>query len=47
MVVEFTYQAAITPWLSIQPDAQIIINPGGTQDFGNAFVIGARATVVF
>jgi len=47
MVLEFTYQAAITPWLSIQPDAQFIINPGGTQDFGNAFVIGARATVVF
>jgi porin len=47
MVLEVTYQAQITPWLTIQPDLQYIINPGGTQDLGNALVIGGRAAVVF
>jgi carbohydrate-selective porin OprB len=31
----------------VKPNAQFIINPGGTQDLGNAFVIGARASVNF
>ncbi|MEO6847158.1 MAG: carbohydrate porin, partial [Chthoniobacterales bacterium] len=30
IAVEFTYQAVITPWLSIQPDIQLILHPGGT-----------------
>ena len=47
MVLEATYQAQITPWLLIQPDLQFLINPGGTRDFGNAFVIGARAAITF
>lgn len=47
MVIEATYQAAITPWLSIQPDAQYIIRPGNTGDLGNAFVLGARAAIIF
>lgn len=46
-VIEFTYVAQITPWLSIQPDAQYIIRPGGAGDLGNAFVLGARAAVTF
>ncbi len=47
MAVEFSYEAVITPWLSIQPDAQLIINPGGTQDLNNAFLVGGRLTVTF
>ncbi len=47
MVLEATYQAVITPWLTIQPNAQFIINPGGTQDLNNAFVIGGRAAITF
>lgn len=47
MVVEFSYEAVITPWLTVQPDAQLIINPGGTQDLGNAFVVGGRASIAF
>jgi porin len=47
MVLEFTYQAQITPWLVVQPDLQFIINPGGTQDLDNAFVIGGRAAITF
>lgn len=47
MVLEFTYQAQITPWLSVQPDVQFVIQPGGTRDFGNALVIGGRVTISF
>jgi len=47
MVVELTYQAQLTKWLSVQPDLQYIINPGGTTNIENAFVIGGRASVVF
>ena len=41
------YKANLTPRLYIQPDAQFIINPGGTQDLRNAFVIGARVSLNF
>lgn len=47
MVLEFTYQARITPWLIVQPDLQWIIHPGGTRDLGNALVIGGRAAITF
>ncbi len=47
MVIEFTYQAEITPWLIIQPDLQYIINPGGASDLNNALVIGGRAAITF
>ena len=47
MVIEFTYQARLCPSLVVQPDVQYIINPGGTTDLNNAFVIGARAAVTF
>jgi len=47
MVVEFTYQAALTPWLVVQPDVQYIINPGGADDLGNALVVGGRASITF
>jgi porin len=47
MVLEFTYKAVLMPWLYIQPDAQFVINPGGTQDLGNALVLGGRLSVNF
>ena len=47
MGLEVTYQAQITKWLSIQPDLQVIINPGGTQDLNNALVIGGRVSITF
>lgn len=47
MVLEVTYQAVITPWFTVQPDIQYIINPGGTQDLNNAFLIGGRASITF
>ena len=47
MGLEFTYQAAITPWFIVQPDLQYIINPGATSDVGNALVVGCRAKLSF
>jgi len=47
MVIEFTYQAQITPWLTIQPDLQYVINPGGANDLNNALVVGGRAAFTF
>ena len=47
MVVELTYQARLCPSLVVQPDLQYIINPGGTTDLSNAFVVGVRASVTF
>jgi porin len=47
MNFEVTYQAQITRWLSIQPDLQFVINPGGNQDLKNALVIGLRTAITF
>lgn len=47
MVIEFSYQAQVTRWLTVQPDLQYIINPGATSTIDNALVIGARASVTF
>jgi porin len=47
MVLEVTYQAQITKWLSMQPDLQFVVNPGGNQDLKNAFVIGLRVAITF
>lgn len=56
-VLEVTYLAAVTPWLSVQPFFQYIIHPGGnvpqpdgtapTEPLRNATVIGVRTSVVF
>ena len=33
--------------VSIQPDLQYIIHPGGTRQYANALVVGVRVVVVF
>ena len=55
--IEITYQAPITPWLSVQPDLQYIMHPGGnvadpkdasgTSAVGDALVVGLRLTANF
>lgn len=45
VVIEFTYQTAISDWLTIQPDVQYIINPQGGGD--DAFLTGFRAEISF
>jgi len=51
-VIEATYQAPVTNWLTLQPDLQYVINPnaGIANNFGktpesNALMIGMRATI--
>ena len=53
--IELTYQAQVTPWLQVQPDAQFIANPGGglmnpadpTTRLHNEVVVGVRTNVIF
>lgn len=54
-LIEFTYQAPISPWLTLQPFFQYAINPGGkapmpnqpNQPIPSATVVGLRANVAF
>ena len=46
-ILETTYQVNLTPWLSVQPDLQFIIHPGGSPRNDDALVIGARTVVTF
>ncbi|MBV1901189.1 MAG: carbohydrate porin [Kordiimonadaceae bacterium] len=39
--LELTYQVEATPWLSLQPDVQYIINP--LEGVKNTLTIGLRA----
>lgn len=45
MLMELTHVFTITPWLSIQPDIQYVIHPGGSSEIPNAFVIGFALNV--
>ena len=46
-IFEVTYQANLTPWLSVQPDLQYIVHVGGSPRYGNALVIGVRTGITF
>ena len=46
-VLEATYQAALTDWLTFQPEVQYVINPGATAPAPNAVVVGARFSLTF
>jgi porin len=53
-VVEATYLYQVTPWLTLQPDLQYVLNPGAyipstfsSKPLKNAFIVGVRATVTF
>jgi porin len=45
--VELDYQYNPTPWLSIQPDSQLIIDPGGNDGRSDILVLGLRTIVHF
>ena len=45
--IELVYRYQVAPWLWVQPHAQYVIQPGGTQDYGNAIVIGVRTNIAF
>jgi len=44
-VLELTYQAALTPWLTLQPDLQLLLDPVFSQS--DAFVAGIHAIALF
>lgn len=44
-VLEAFYRIQVTPWFYFQPDAQFIMNPGGTYD--NSVAIGLRTAITF
>ena len=46
-VAELSYSMQLAPALTIQPDVQYILHPGGTRQYGNALVLGVRAVVNF
>jgi porin len=45
--LELTYSDNITPWLTVQPDVQYVINPGANPATKNATVLGSRFTIAF
>ena len=53
--IELTYQCQVTPWWTIQPDLQYIMNPGGgvpnplnpSRLVGNELVMGVRTVINF
>ena len=45
--VELYYSAALTPWMTISPSLQYIINPGGRPDAQDALIVGLRAQTQF
>lgn len=47
LVVEATYRWQVTPWLALQPDLQVVIDPGGRQDLATAVVTGLRTAIRF
>ena len=47
VIVEVAYRATVTSRLTLQPDVQYIINPGGGAGTPNAVVVGMRAELGF
>jgi porin len=46
-VIEATYRINLSPWWSLQPDLQYIVNPSGVKGSTDAVVIGMRTTIAF
>lgn len=40
--IELTYRSALTPWLTVQPDVQYVMNPGAEPGLRDALVVGVR-----
>ncbi len=47
VALELTYQASINSWLSVQPDLQYVVHPGGDPKLEDAVVVGVRIEVAF
>jgi porin len=42
LVLEWSHAFALTPWVTIQPDVQYILDPGGTGEIPDALVLGVQ-----
>ncbi len=40
VILELNYRIQVAPWLFVQPDVQVVINPDGRSDIDDALVIG-------
>lgn len=47
VAIELTYQMPLTPWLSLQPDLQYIVNPGFADAVRDALALGIRVEIAF
>jgi porin len=47
LVLEWTYAIAVARRLTVQPDIQYVINPGGVSSIGNAVVLGVQLAIEF
>ncbi|NNE09981.1 MAG: carbohydrate porin [Gemmatimonadetes bacterium] len=45
VALEFSYLCQLSQWLSVQPDVQIIVNPGGDPSLDDATVLGIRFVI--
>jgi porin len=45
--IELTYRYLATDWLAVQPDAQVIVHPGGERRVPDALVLGVRFSLTF
>ncbi len=46
LVLELGYVAQLTPWLTLQPDVQYVVNPGAGHTHHDALVIGAQIALI-
>ena len=47
LIVEATYRAPLNRWLTLQPDVQYVVNPGGRPASPDALILGLRAEIGF
>lgn len=47
MVFEASYQVQVSPWFTVQPDLQYIVQPGGSTAIPNALVLGLSVAIDF
>lgn len=43
--IEFTYSDQITPWLRLQPDVQVVLDPSGDRDREDVWIAGLRFVI--
>jgi len=46
-IAELSYSWVVSSSCSLQPDLEYVIHPNGTEQFGNALVVGIRAVINF